>query len=611
MSVRAASRSSGVLTATISTPGSSRLAMPASTPPGASSTTAVTPRSRQERRHRSQRTGSVTWRTSRASRSRPVDDGRAVGVGQQDRARVGDRQRRGVLGQGVVGRRHVSGVERAGDLQGPHPGAARRLGRELLECVERSRRRRSARRRCGWPASARLPRCAATTATRVAAEHGGHAGRGEGAGGGHLGAATGGEARRPRTGRAHRRRRRRSARRRCGRRRRARRRRRGRAGRRRCTPSATSSGWVTAVSLISSASAVVPRRARSRPVTSENSATCSAHAGQLEPGGEHAGGLGALARSEDGDHTVHNGPADGSRRRPRHGQRSGPAFVGIRQSAAQVLPVMFGGQLSVNCNVSESAEHERDPQRQRAAGVGGGLAADLGHPPQPVADGVRVHEQGAGGRFQRAAGVEERGDGLDEHVAGVDERAVDVARPAGRGPRGRRPAPARAAGRRRCTGRGAPGQAGRRPQPAQGGLGHRAGAADVDRDRADDHRPVAEQRQRAWWRPRAGRRPRRRRRPAGRRACRPSRPARDAGCGRAPRPARARAAPSGALPTTAAIGPIVVPAERGELAGQRVADDRAADQVVDDQRLEPARPTTRGSRPRWRRRGRRRRRSRG
>jgi hypothetical protein len=40
-------------------------------------------------------------------------------------------------------------------------------------------------------------------------------------------------------------------------------------------PRATISGWVTAVSLISSASAVVPNRRRSRPASSEKAAICS------------------------------------------------------------------------------------------------------------------------------------------------------------------------------------------------------------------------------------------------------------------------------------------------------------------------------------------------
>ena len=68
---RAASRSAGVLRATVSTPGSARLIRPVSVPAGGTSMTPVTPSSPMVRMHRSQRTGLLTWVTIRASTSRP------------------------------------------------------------------------------------------------------------------------------------------------------------------------------------------------------------------------------------------------------------------------------------------------------------------------------------------------------------------------------------------------------------------------------------------------------------------------------------------------------------------------------------------------------------
>ena len=58
---------------------------------------------------------------------------------------------------------------------------------------------------------------------------------------------------------------------------------------------ATTSGCVTAVSVISSAVAVVPSRARSRPLISDHAARRSAAPVSSSHGGEHAGGLGALS----------------------------------------------------------------------------------------------------------------------------------------------------------------------------------------------------------------------------------------------------------------------------------------------------------------------------
>ena len=68
---RAASSWSGVLSAKVSTPLSARLAMPVRVPAGGISRMPVTPRSSMVSRHRSQRTGLAIWPTIRASTSRP------------------------------------------------------------------------------------------------------------------------------------------------------------------------------------------------------------------------------------------------------------------------------------------------------------------------------------------------------------------------------------------------------------------------------------------------------------------------------------------------------------------------------------------------------------
>ena len=65
---------------------------------------------------------------------------------------------------------------------------------------------------------------------------------------------------------------------------------------------ATTRGWVTAVSLIASASPVVPRVRRSAPAMAPAQRKKDSGAGQLQPVGEHSGFLRALSGGEDGQH---------------------------------------------------------------------------------------------------------------------------------------------------------------------------------------------------------------------------------------------------------------------------------------------------------------------
>ena len=142
--------------------------------------------------HRSQRTGAVTWRTRRCSISRPwltADPSRfdsRIRAGSLTVTPAGDR------GEGPLGRGHERGVERARHLQRDDPGPGGRLGGELAQAVQRS----GGDDLTGAVAVGReQPVCLdrGDDLGRVAAEDGAHAGRFEGAGGGHLPAAYPGE----------------------------------------------------------------------------------------------------------------------------------------------------------------------------------------------------------------------------------------------------------------------------------------------------------------------------------------------------------------------------------------------------------------------------------
>ena len=149
---------------------------------------------------------------------------RAVGVGQQDRAGIGDRDAVGRRrASAVLGRGHVVGVERAGDGERDDPRARRGSLRPRLASAS------SAPAATIWPAPLRLagvrPHASmpGDDLVRVAAEQGRHPGRASAQAAAISGrAAPRGRRRSPAS--ARRRVRRRSARRRCARRRRARRR---------------------------------------------------------------------------------------------------------------------------------------------------------------------------------------------------------------------------------------------------------------------------------------------------------------------------------------------------------------------------------------------------
>ena len=238
--------------------------------------------------HRSQRTGAVTWRTRRCSIVGAVVDRGAVEVGQQDPGRVGG---------GDAGRRPRPAPVSAGAMYGVWnaPATCSAMTRALAGGSAASfssagrarRRRRSGRRRCGWPGTARAPRsrraprrgrrrarrsCRSAPARRrrpspgrgpparvTAASGGEHAGE---RGGAELAdAVAGDDARRRRSGRC-------SA---------------------ASSAAATSSGWVRAVSLISSASAAVPRWTRSTPASADHQRSRASAPGRSSQGSRKPG----------------------------------------------------------------------------------------------------------------------------------------------------------------------------------------------------------------------------------------------------------------------------------------------------------------------------------
>ena len=196
MRVRAASRSSGVLTASSSTPLSARLASPTRVPAGGSSMIAVTPRSVNRSMHRSQRTGLDTCATSRSSTSRPsattAPSRLETSVTPGSETSWSAAAARSALDRGLpcsaCGRRPatLSGMTRAwagGSAAKAGEGVERARGDDLAGAVDVGRGEAVASDR-------------REHLVGVAAEHRAHAGGGGGAGLGHRAAAQRDEAHR-------------------------------------------------------------------------------------------------------------------------------------------------------------------------------------------------------------------------------------------------------------------------------------------------------------------------------------------------------------------------------------------------------------------------------
>ena len=183
-SVRAASRSSGVLSARTRTPGSARLARPISVPAGRHLDDRGDP-ALLERLH-----AQVPANRVRHLCDQSPDDLRAgvhglpVRVGDVRQCRVADAERGGQCLQRGDGRGHVRGVEGPGDLERPHPGLLRRVpgeGLQLFQGAGRDDLTGAVDVRRGQPEARQVGH----DRVRVTAEHRRHAGRGDGGRLGH------------------------------------------------------------------------------------------------------------------------------------------------------------------------------------------------------------------------------------------------------------------------------------------------------------------------------------------------------------------------------------------------------------------------------------------
>ena len=251
--------------------------------------------------HRSQRTGAVTWRTRRCSISRPWMTAAPSRFDSMIRAGSATVTPPATAARACLGRRHVRRVERARHLQRDDPGLGRRLVGELGQRVQRARgddlagavavgrvQARACRsRRCtssgSPPSTALIPvgssaQAAAisrprTPASVIAASAGSTPASAAAPSSPTLWPAT-----RPTSyiGR-------------CSAASRA---------------AATSSGWVRAVSLISSASACGAEVDQVDPGQRGPPAQPGLGAGEVEPRREEAGLLGALAGREYGEHVL-------------------------------------------------------------------------------------------------------------------------------------------------------------------------------------------------------------------------------------------------------------------------------------------------------------------
>ena len=196
--------------------------------------------------------------------------------------------------------------------------------------------------------------------------------------------------------------------------------------------------------------------------------------GVLEPGGEEAGGLGALSGSDDDEHALNCARTTGPKRASGVTKLAREIFVGFLQRVG-IAGRTAVRAISASCSV------------QASRGVPGAKPGEVGALPQPVADGVGVHEQRPRGALDRATAARSTPRASRASRPGADQRQVDLldqvpagvavagqrplgqqvvaarpgaARPASRPRRGARPAPpARRAGA--CSGRRTPG----RPRP--------------------------------------------------------------------------------------------------------------------------------------------------
>ena len=137
-----------------------------------------------------------------------------------------------------------------------------------------------------------------------------------------------------------------------------------RTARRLASAEATSSGCATAVSRMVSASDVVPWATRSRPVVRGGPRDRLGDGRQLEPRGEHAGGLGALTGADDDEHPYHSACRSGLRQ-----------AHGVHQPCPVPLCDSYNASITATCIGQRAADGRRGSPRRRAGPAPGPSAA--------------------------------------------------------------------------------------------------------------------------------------------------------------------------------------------------------------------------------------------
>src|SRR6266576_1409589 len=178
---------------------------------------------------------------------------------------------------------------------------------------------------------------------------------------------------------------------------------------------ATSSGWATAVSRISSAPAVVPAASRSHPARSDQAVRRSANPGSSSHAVRKPGACapcpGAAKTSMYLPCTVelcHKGAEK---------------HEFLRSLFGAFLQPMFACEL---CSlVDQAPQHDGDPEGETAPALRRDEPGQLADPAQAVADRVGVHEQHPGGRLQREALLQVGHHGVDERRAAAEQGLVD------------------------------------------------------------------------------------------------------------------------------------------------------------------------------------------
>src|SRR5258707_12518409 len=86
----------------------------------------------------------------------------------------------------------------------------------------------------------------------------------------------------------------------------------------------------------------------------------------------------------------------------------------------------------------ETAERDGYPEREAVPAITGNQAGELAHPAQPVAHGVRMHEEQPGSRLQRVALLQVGHGGVEQHGPPPHQRLPTLPPDTARAPPGPR-----------------------------------------------------------------------------------------------------------------------------------------------------------------------------